>query len=97
MLKTHCGAPDLASLLDDSSAGELIPELARHGLQQLIELELAGLPRCGLARAHRAAARPPQRLPASHPDHPGEGSGAADLQTAGRQLSADDLRATPPE
>jgi putative transposase len=41
MPKTHCAAPELASLLDGSSAGELIPELARHGLQQLIELELA--------------------------------------------------------
>ena len=37
----HCAAPELASLLDGSSAGELIPELARHGLQQLIELEVA--------------------------------------------------------
>jgi putative transposase len=41
MPKTHCAAPELASLLDGSSAGELIPELARHGLQQLIELEVA--------------------------------------------------------
>ena len=41
MPKTYPAAPDLASLLDGSSAGELIPELARHGLQQLIELELA--------------------------------------------------------
>ena len=41
MPKTHCAAPELASLLDGSSAGELIPELARHSLQQLIELELA--------------------------------------------------------
>ena len=32
---------DLASLLDGSSAGELIPELARNGLQQLIQLELS--------------------------------------------------------
>ncbi len=39
--KTHCADPELASLRDGSSAGELIPELARHGLQQLIELELA--------------------------------------------------------
>ncbi len=31
----------MASLLDGSSAGELISELARHGLQQLIELEVA--------------------------------------------------------
>jgi putative transposase len=41
MSTTHSAAPELASLLDGSSAGELIPELARHGLQQLIELELA--------------------------------------------------------
>jgi putative transposase len=41
MPKTHCAAPELASLLDGSSAGELIPELSRYGLQQLIELELA--------------------------------------------------------
>jgi putative transposase len=41
MPKHHCAAPELASLLDGSSAGELIPELARHGLQQLIELEVA--------------------------------------------------------
>ena len=41
MPTTHSAAPELASLLDGSSAGELIPELARHGLQQLIELEVA--------------------------------------------------------
>ena len=41
MPKTHRAAVDLAPLLDGSSAGELIPELARHGLQQLIELEVA--------------------------------------------------------
>ena len=35
----HVAAPELASLLDGSSAGELIPELARYGLQQLINLE----------------------------------------------------------
>jgi hypothetical protein len=35
----HGSAPELASRLDGSSAGELIPELARNGLQQLIELE----------------------------------------------------------
>jgi len=34
-------AAELASLLDGSSAGKLIPELTRHGLQQLIELEVA--------------------------------------------------------
>jgi transposase-like protein len=43
MPKTYLAAPDLASLLDGSSAGELIPELARHGLQQLIELEVAAV------------------------------------------------------
>jgi len=43
MPKTHCAAPELASLLDGSTAGELIPELARHGLQQLIELEVAAV------------------------------------------------------
>ena len=36
-------APELSSLLDGSSAGELIPDLARNGLQQLIELELTAL------------------------------------------------------
>jgi putative transposase len=40
---THCAEPELASLLDGSSAGELIPELARRGLQQLIELEVAAV------------------------------------------------------
>ena len=43
MPATPCAAPELASLLDGSSAGELIPELARHGLQQLIELEVAAI------------------------------------------------------
>ena len=43
MPKTDSGASALASLLDGSSAGELIPELARHGLQQLIELEVAAV------------------------------------------------------
>jgi transposase-like protein len=40
---SHAAAPELASLLDGSSAGELIPELARRGLQQLIELEVAAV------------------------------------------------------
>jgi len=39
----HRAAVDLAPLLDGSSAGELIPELARYGLQQLIELEVAAV------------------------------------------------------
>lgn len=37
------GASALAPLLDVSTAGELIPELVRHGLQQLIELEVAAV------------------------------------------------------
>jgi len=32
-----------APLLDGSTAGELIPEIVRHGLQQLIELEVAAV------------------------------------------------------
>jgi hypothetical protein len=42
MPKTDSVASALAPILDDSTAGELIPELMRHGLQQLIELEVAG-------------------------------------------------------
>ena len=38
-----CGASALAPPLDGSTAGELIPELVRHGLQQLIELEVAAV------------------------------------------------------
>ena len=41
--KIDSGASALASLLDGSTAGELIPELVRHGLQQLIELEVAAV------------------------------------------------------
>ncbi|CAK6697031.1 MULTISPECIES: IS256 family transposase [unclassified Synechococcus] len=43
MPKRDSDASALASLLDGSKAGELIPELARHGLQQLIELEAAAV------------------------------------------------------
>jgi len=43
MPKADSGASALASLLDGSTAEELIPELARHGLQQLIELEVAAV------------------------------------------------------
>ena len=43
MPRTHVAVPELASLLDGSSAGELIPELARYGLQQLIELEASAV------------------------------------------------------
>ena len=43
MPKAHSAASELAPLLDGSTAGELIPELVRHGLQQLIELEVAAV------------------------------------------------------
>jgi transposase-like protein len=43
MPKPDSGASALAPLLDGSTAGELIPELVRHGLQQLIELEVAAV------------------------------------------------------
>ncbi|MCX5932540.1 MAG: IS256 family transposase [Cyanobacteria bacterium] len=43
MPSKHSDASALAPLLDGSSAGELIPELVRHGLQQLIELEVAAV------------------------------------------------------
>lgn len=43
MPTSNRAATELAPLLDGSSAGELIPELVRHGLQQLIELEVAAV------------------------------------------------------
>jgi len=43
MPNTHAVASELASLLDGSTAGELIPELVRRGLQQLIELEASAV------------------------------------------------------
>jgi putative transposase len=43
MPMTHSGASALAPLQDGSTAGELIPELVRHGLQQLIELEVTAV------------------------------------------------------
>ena len=43
MPKTDSGASALAPLLDGSTVGELIPEIVRHGLQQLIELEVAAV------------------------------------------------------
>ncbi len=39
----HSVVPDLVALLDYTTGGELIPELACHGLQSLIQLELATL------------------------------------------------------
>jgi putative transposase len=43
MPTSHRAATELASLLDGSTAGELIPELVRRGLQQLIELEASAV------------------------------------------------------
>ncbi len=43
MPEIDSGASALASLLDGSTAGELIPELVRHDLQQPIELEVAAV------------------------------------------------------
>jgi len=40
MPKKDSGASALVLLLECSSAGELIRELVRHGLQQLIELKV---------------------------------------------------------
>ena len=51
----HSDASALAPLLDGSTAGELIPELVRHGLQQLIELEVAAV--LGADRHERSAER----------------------------------------
>ena len=59
MPKMDCGASALAPLLDGSSAGELIPELVRHGLQQLIELEVAAV--LGADRHERSEERPGYR------------------------------------
>jgi putative transposase len=55
MPTSYPAATELASLLDGSTAGELIPELARHGLQQLIELEVAAV--IGAERHERTAER----------------------------------------
>ncbi len=43
MAKTGVAAVVLAPLRNRGSAGELIPELATRGLQQLIELEVAAV------------------------------------------------------
>ena len=55
MPNTHCAAPEPGALLDGSSAGELIPELAHYGLQQLIELEAAAV--IGVERDERTEER----------------------------------------
>ena len=45
MPKSYEASTELSLLLFGSSAGEVIPGLARHGLQQLIQMLLAALPR----------------------------------------------------
>ena len=55
MPKTHAAATELASLLDGTTAGELIPELVRRGLQQLIELEASAV--IGAERHERSEER----------------------------------------
>lgn len=55
MPNTHAAATELASLLDGSTAGELIPELVRRGLQQLIELEASAV--IGAERYERSEER----------------------------------------
>ena len=55
MPKPDSGASALAPLLDGSTAGELIPELVRRGLQQLIELEVAAV--IGAERHERSEER----------------------------------------
>jgi putative transposase len=55
MPKGDSGASALASLLDGSTAGELIPELVRRGLQQLIELEASAV--IGAERHERSEER----------------------------------------
>ena len=79
--------------LDGSTAGELIPELVRQGLQQLIELEVAARARCRAPRAHRGSARLPQRQPAPHPHYPGGRHSTLDPQTPLGKLLPDDPRA----
>ena len=43
MPNSDCAASALALLLDGSTAGELLPELVHHGLQQLIKLEVVAV------------------------------------------------------
>ncbi len=60
---TDSGASALASALDTITSVELIPELARHGLWRLIELEVAAVQSNSLLCTHARAllARFPQR------------------------------------
>lgn len=85
-------APERASPPDggsgggtDSGAGQTRPAAAdRAGARRF-----SG---CRSPRPHRGTARPPQRLPASHPHHPGGRSPAATSQAAFRALSSLDAR-----
>ena len=78
MPKAHSAASELAPLLDGSTAGELIPEIVRHGLQQLIELEVAAV--LGAERHERSEEPGPIR---SHP----EGLGLAGSRHPSRRSS----------
>jgi hypothetical protein len=70
MPKRDSDASALASLLDGSKAGELIPELARHGLQQLIELEALGGMRSQMRRGGcKHALKPPNSKTGLTTDH----------------------------
>ena len=55
MPNTNGAATELAPLLDGSTAGELIPELVRRGLQQRVELEVAAV--IGAERHERSEER----------------------------------------
>jgi len=81
----------LAPLLDGSTAEGLIPEVVRHGLQQLIELEVAAVlgaerhgrsdDRLGYRNGYRSACSPPgpaTLIPAS----PNCGRGAFSRQSS---------------
>ena len=41
MTLTHSGASDLSQLLEGTTAGALIPEIVRRGLQDLHEVEVS--------------------------------------------------------
>jgi len=91
MPKGDPGASALASLLDGSTAGKLIPELVRHALQQLIELEVAAV--LGADRHERTEERIEERsgyrngsrcrhLPLRRRDHPVGRCGATGTERA---------------
>jgi hypothetical protein len=59
MAQADSGAPGLAPLLDGSTAGVPIPELACHALQQLIKLEVAAVLGLTAMRAPRSTSKSP--------------------------------------